>query len=36
VNHDRRSVMLLVWLAIAAGTMAAAELVYLLIHWATG
>jgi hypothetical protein len=29
---DDRRIMLLVWLAIAAGSMAAAELVYLLIR----
>jgi hypothetical protein len=36
VNHDRRAAMLAVWAAIAAGTVAAAELVYLLIRWLTG
>jgi hypothetical protein len=30
-DHDRRAAMLLIWLAIAVGSLALAELVYLAI-----
>jgi hypothetical protein len=33
-RRDRRLVILVVWLAIAAGSAAAGELIYLLLRWA--
>jgi hypothetical protein len=33
MNHDRRAVILAIWLAIAAGATAAGELIYLLLRW---
>jgi hypothetical protein len=35
-DHDRRAVVLLVWLAIAGGAAALVELAYLAIRWALG
>jgi hypothetical protein len=34
LNHDRRVVILIIWLAIAAGCAALGEVVYLLLRWA--
>jgi hypothetical protein len=33
-DHDRRAAVLLIWAAIAAGSAAFGELVYLLLRWA--
>jgi hypothetical protein len=35
-DHDRRIPVLLIFCAIAAGSAAAGELLYLLIRWAAG
>jgi hypothetical protein len=35
-DHDRRLAMIAIWVAIAAGTAAAAELVYLVVRWLGG
>jgi hypothetical protein len=32
-DHDRRAAILLIWAAIAAGSAAIGELVYLLLRW---
>jgi hypothetical protein len=34
VNHDRRAAILAIWVAIAAGSAALGELVFLLLRWA--
>jgi len=34
VRRDRRAAILIVWAAIAAGSAAAGELVYLILRWA--
>jgi hypothetical protein len=35
-DHDRRLAMIAIWVAIAFGTAAAAELVYLAVRWLAG